>query len=210
MWAPCAFSGCDTTFTHFGLGKIKVCSLIHSTPALREAAMLFYKATATPADTGRRSRWQCMAPVGLPPAASMSWGIIYLWRCQQSEVHLAPTSSNTQRFGAAHLQSILPGSVVDGKHVRFTWMGWRRNSLGLTAIPITKEPAPKELLNLVFWSCRKGCTSTCTSRKWGLKCTTALAQIFHTSNSTDHQNDNNCISIIYVFIVRIPVNKCNF
>ena len=38
-----------------------------------------------------------------------------------------------------------------------------------------KKPAPPELLNVIRWICKKGCSAACSCKRNGLKCVSACA-----------------------------------
>lgn len=119
-----AFSGCDTTSTPFGHGKIKRCTLIDSTPALREAA--------TPADISRAGEKILMAMYGTGRTTIRIINELryhlFVKMSTKAKFILTPTSSNTRCCGPAQLQSIPPGSMVNP----LEW-GWRRESPRLTS-----------------------------------------------------------------------------
>lgn len=48
--------------------------------------------------------------------------------------------------------------------------GWKLDTNGLLPVTMTEQPAPNKLLNLIFCSCKKGCSKACSCRKAGLKC----------------------------------------
>ena len=63
----------------------------------------------------------------------------------------------------------------------------------LKSVMTMNPPAPEELLNTTFWSCKNGCGSRCRCRKAGLQfsltCDQCNGQAY--LNASPHQNDIN-------------------
>ncbi|GBL96754.1 hypothetical protein AVEN_111882-1 [Araneus ventricosus] len=53
--------------------------------------------------------------------------------------------------------------------------GWQTTKHGLAPITTIKDPAPQSLLIDIFYKCAKGCRSTCSCRKSGIKCSAICA-----------------------------------
>ena len=60
----------------------------------------------------------------------------------------------------------------------FKW-GWKYDSEQLVPIKMTEKPAPKDILDMIFCSCKSGCLSQCGCRKAGLECTPACTNCYN-------------------------------
>ena len=94
----------------------------------------------------------------------------------------------TQHLKKVYLQvqlwignNITPAEYVD-------W-GWKFDKF-LTPNPMTQEPAPQNLLKIIFCKCKSGCGGNCGCRKTGLFCTEAC---FYCNTE---QNCTNCAPIL--------------
>lgn len=65
--------------------------------------------------------------------------------------------------------------------------GWKNSKNGLMPIATSQDAAPQELLNLISCKCAKGCNTSCSCRKAGLRCSVmcALCQGKSCSNSLE-------------------------
>lgn len=53
--------------------------------------------------------------------------------------------------------------------------GWKHENSGMSPMTMTQEPAPSELLQMIFCSCKTRCGTQCGCRKAGLFCTMACS-----------------------------------
>ena len=72
---------------------------------------------------------------------------------------------------------------LDNKLQAEDW-GWKREDTGMIPIFMTQDPAPSELLKMIFCGCKSGCANMCGCRKAGLFCTIACS----TCSGTDCLN----------------------
>ncbi len=72
---------------------------------------------------------------------------------------------------------------------------------------MTEKPAPQKVLDMIFCSCKTGCSSQCGCRKAGLECTPACINCYNVNctncqspihedelenkNEDDHETDDN-------------------
>lgn len=60
----------------------------------------------------------------------------------------------------------------------FKW-GWTYDSEQLVPIKMTEKPAPQDLLDIIFCSCKTGCPLQCGCRKAELECTPACINCYN-------------------------------
>lgn len=60
----------------------------------------------------------------------------------------------------------------------FKW-GWTYENHQLVPVKMTEKPAPQEILDMIFCSCKTGCASQCGCRKAGLECSPACINCYN-------------------------------
>lgn len=75
------------------------------------------------------------------------------------------------------------------KHINPTDWGWINYNGSLQPIKTLCQPAPQELLKMIFCNCKSGCGAACTCRKVGLFCNA-------TCGTCSGGNCQNCAPIV--------------
>lgn len=59
---------------------------------------------------------------------------------------------------------------LGNKNIRPTEWGWISKENSLNPIKMVNQPAPQELLKMIFCNCKSGCGAACGCRRVGLLC----------------------------------------
>lgn len=173
-----AFSGCDTTSCLYNKGKVKFFNLLQKNKSLSESIQIFKDENANSEDI----------------ICAGEEFLVALYRINNDDVTL--NALRYQHFiksivkNKFTLASLPPTSDAARYHSLRTYhqvqlwynksknaadWGWKSSKFGLTPILMMKDPAPEVLLKCISCKCKKGCGTTCSCRKAGLKCSIICA-----------------------------------
>lgn len=110
----------------------------------------------------------------------------------------------TTKNNSVKLSSLVPTVDALNEHIKRvyfqtqTWLGnknigptdwgWINNEGSLQPIKMLNQPAPEELLKMIFCNCKTGCGAACSCRKVGLFCNA-------TCGTCSGDNCQNCLPI---------------
>lgn len=215
-----ALTGCDTTSALFGKGKKSI-----------------FKTIDTKLKKGDRSLLDALRTLKSPNADRsdiLRSGIKLFLTIYNAPKHI--TSLDEFRYQlfsravtkkrAANLASLPPTEDAASQHILRSYLQtqlWLNNNLNpqewgwklkeyLVPVMMTKEPAPQELLKLIFCNCKKGCGKNCSCKKAGLFCTLACGSCQMSGNCsnllllTENEEDE---SLDYDELVNVNEEKCD-
>ena len=172
-----AMTGCDTTSALAGIGKKKACSMLCRSQQHQESLGLLGdrrmdKETVTKCEAFICDLYTC--PKQKPRTSDELRYVLFCQKKQKSET-LPPTSDSLlQHLKRANYQIIVWGSSIeDVQHLPPPEDNrWDNECAILKPVLMTKEPAPRSLLELTTYQCKKSrCQSKCSSNSTGLSCT---------------------------------------
>ena len=176
-----AATGCDTTSAFFGKGKKAVISSVEkkSINSHLKIAIEAFKRAGQSHDTIFENGIKFLLFLYGAPAKTTS---IDEYRYVAFAKAVA---NNTKSLKPVKLESLPPTSDAARQHFYRVylqvqkWMsyeinpekwGWEKSTT-LNPILMKQQPAPDEILNMIFCTCKSGCIKdTCTCRKSGLQC----------------------------------------
>lgn len=172
-----SFTGCDTTSATFRRSKVGFSKLYLKSDIIKEAAVIFYKPTATHSEVEEAGK-MCFLKWYGAPARLNSLNEYRYQSFVRSVANIKPDFS-----------TLPPTENAAKQHSRRTfhqvqlWLGnelppqeWGWKHEGDSLVPITTEdsPAPEILLKTIFCRCTKDCGSRkCGCRKAMLNCSVA-------------------------------------
>lgn len=172
-----AMTGCDTTSTLFGKGKIKVMKMFEKRSDLHNSVEIFQQENCARDALVNAGIHFLLAMYGAPKSENSIDNYRYcsfakLTR-QSTAVKfqlLPPTSSAAQQhiFRVYYQIQTWLGKEIDPEQ----W-GWELKNNILQPITTLLPPASDDLLNTIFCNCTKGCGGKCGCKKIGLRCSKA-------------------------------------
>lgn len=170
-----SFSGCDTTSSFYGQGKLKAVSLLNKYDSLQDIVAVFNNPQSTHDEV----------------AAAGEKFILALYNAPQSETDLdhyryISFNKNVRKLNHAVLLASLPPTSKAARqhsyrvyHQIQTWKGeakqpdiwgWKKNRGGLIPVYTAAPPAPAKILKVIACSCKASCGKRCRCVRVGLKC----------------------------------------
>lgn len=169
-----AFSGCDTTSALYRQGKKKFVKLMVQNPELLEVAEVFMSKDAHPDSLLDAGQKFLVALYG-----GKSGETLNVLRFQLFAKSLLKTNFNLASLPptpeAAHqhcLRTYLQVQTWLGYELNPLSWGWKNTKIGVAPVTTQKQPAPQSLLMTIICKCTKGCNTSCSCRKAGIKCST--------------------------------------
>lgn len=174
-----AFTGCDTTSAFFNKSKLKFAKMCESKKALQDAAKVFLTPQQDEA-TIFNAGITCLLALygdskGDKDLNQFRFRSFIKDAAKAKKVNLALLPP-TEDAANHHFKRVY--------HQVQTWLsfslraedwGWKFENSGMSPITMSQEPAPTELLKMIFCTCKTGCGIQCGCRKAGLFCTMACS-----------------------------------
>lgn len=193
-----AVTGCDTTSTFFNKGKVKVLKLLENSPDLQSAAAMFKNQNCSVQDIFKHGIKFILAMYGAQKQVVSIDNYRYITYARLTRNNkpvklssLPPTNSATQQhlLRVYYQVQIWLGNKLNPEN----W-GWIMNNNVLEPIMTLLPPAPDELVNMIFFNCKKGCGTNCSCKKIGIKCSIICGHCSGQScfnSSSDNALDDN-------------------
>ena len=178
-----AFLGCDTTSRLFGIGKGGILKKIKVDAALKQAANVFDKVDASPAEIESAGEKAMVAIYNGKKNDSLNALRLtrYLEKVAKSTSRvepksLPPTSAAAKYHSHRVFLQICHWKNPECELLAEAW-GWSLTENGYNPIMTDLSPAPEDLLKVVRCNCTTDCgNARCSCQKHGLKCTLACGQ----------------------------------
>lgn len=186
-----AFSGCDSTSSFFGQGKLKLLKALEENKNLQDLAQIFKKPDAT-ADEIDVAGQKCIAAIYSKNEAIPLSVLRYemfansLSKKSFNLASLPPTEAAARQHS---FRTYLQVQAWLNNHLDPLKWGWKNAKYGLMPVRTTMEAAPEELLKTICCTCSKGCLGSCSCRKNGMKCTNICKLCKGHSCSNAHTDD---------------------
>lgn len=186
LFAHC-FTGCDTTSAFYNKGKKKFLELLEKREDLREKAKIFYNSESQMDDILKAGTYCTILMYGsgkdiqLAKLNSIENIPSFLEKMRYASFIKATTKNSAVKLSSLvptidalhqHLKRVYYQIQVwlGNKNINSTDWGWIKKDNSLQPIRMMNQPAPQELLKMIFCKCKCGCGATCTCRKLGLFC----------------------------------------
>lgn len=175
-----AVSGCDATSALFRIGKLKAYKILDKDKELRKSVSIFYKENASKKELVKVGEKFIMALYGGAVKNLKAENLDELrFKIYTQKITVVALDSKFD------LSSLPPTTAAATQHIFRvyhqiqTWLGfhldptawgWSLERNALVPIKTTKEPAPQELLKLVYCKCRSECSNNCECKRADLVC----------------------------------------
>lgn len=173
-----AITGCDTTSSLFGKGKINAYKLLSLSNDLRAKALQFYEKQADKNILKEVGETFVLKLYGCTRSTSLNESrySVYLkavakmsLKSKFNMASLPPTSDAAEQHTYRTYYQIQ--KWIGDKEIRATDWGWILTDNILYPVHSKKPPAPEEVINLVSCNCKKACKNNCSCFKASLDCT---------------------------------------
>ena len=174
-----ALTGCDSTSSFYGIGKKKAWNVIEKNSEFQAA--LGQLGQAIPLSKRLQNAYEkivCRFYTSAPKSGTTVNSVRHWLFCQKpyTNENLPPThDSLNMHIKRANFQSMVWTRCLQPKQnlPAVSGNGWDVNGMDIQTVLMTKEPAPKGLIELTACNCKKSACGTraCTCRQNDLACT---------------------------------------
>lgn len=173
-----AITGCDTTSSIYGKGKLNAYKVLSTSKDLRTKALLFYEERAEKETLKEVGEDFIMKLYGCTRSTSLndSRYSFYLkavakmsLKSKFNMASLPPISDAAEQHSYRTCYQIK--KWLGDKNIGATDWGWSQTNNMLFPVHSNKPPAPEEIINLVSCNCKVSCKNNCSCFKASLDCT---------------------------------------
>lgn len=201
-----SFSGCDTTSSFYGQGKMKAVSLLNKYDHFQDIVAVFNNPLSTHDEVAAAGEKFILALYNAPSTE----------RDLNHYRYISFNKNVSQSSHAVMLSSLPPTSAAGRQHsyrVYYqiqTWRGevkqpdiwgWKKRGDGLSPVYTTAPPAPAKILKVIACSCKSGCGRRCGCVRAGLSCSAMCSmcngqaclnspQVMHSTDDLDSDNED--------------------
>lgn len=172
-----ALTGCDTTSAFYNRGKMKFAKIFEEREDLQNAAKIF-KSVEDNEQIIIDAGLKCIlalysSPKNIDNLNELRYNSFIKATAKSTCVQLASLSP-TIDSASQHLKRVyLQVQMWLGRDISPEKWGWQFDSGLMKPIPMNQPPAPENLLQMLFCTCKSGCGTACGCRKSGLNCSVA-------------------------------------
>lgn len=167
-----AFSGCDTTSALYNFGKKKFVDILKKNKSLRDVLLVFYEKNADEEALKLAGEKFFLALYGgdLEDDLDELRYVKFAKSTTKNKANLASIPPSKASAFQHTLRVYHQTQMWLNNHLDPTKFGWKIQNNCLRPVTTTKQPAPEQVMKILFCSCKKNCGAHCGCRKSGLKC----------------------------------------